>query len=253
MQSPVPVPVVEPCGPNVFVVRDDLLPGGTKSVLVDALMGGREDDGVEEYVYASPCEGGFQVALAHGAVRHGKRATIVCARRQERHPNTQAVASLGAGLVEVFPGYLSTVQARAREYVAGLPRARLLTFGGHEDGAVETIAARMRAVLSLLPRPPSVVWCAVGSGSLLEGIVAGTDARTRVVGVQVGKPYPRADTLPGRVQLRTYPAKFPARSRCAAPFPCMAHYDRKAYECMVREESTASEPLVLFWNVMGDV
>ena len=56
---------------NLLVVRDDLLPGGTKRRALPVLMKGKS-----EYVYASPVYGYGQVALAHVARESGKRATV---------------------------------------------------------------------------------------------------------------------------------------------------------------------------------
>ena len=44
---------------GIKVLRDDLLPGGTKSILMTSIIGE-----AEEYVYGSPVYGGFQIALA---------------------------------------------------------------------------------------------------------------------------------------------------------------------------------------------
>ncbi len=233
---------------NITILRDDRLEGGTKSVALRSMM---DEEETEEFVYASPCEGGFQIALAHGARKYNRRATIVCAQRKQRHPNTKEAAALGANIVEIFPGYLSTVQARAREYVDAHPGSRLISFGANDDGAVEAIAARTRQVLAEMDRLPTVIWCPVGSGTLLEGIVQGTeDEDIRIVGVQVGKKYEKP--LPPRVTLHAYPAEFKTNSKYKhAPFPSMPHYDLKAYETMVNHPTTASEPCVLFWNVMG--
>ena len=63
----------------VLVVRDDLFPGGTKARFLPALF-----NGAEEVVYASPAEGGAQVAHARVARQLGKRATIFVARRTNR-------------------------------------------------------------------------------------------------------------------------------------------------------------------------
>jgi hypothetical protein len=51
---------------GVLVVRDDLFPGGTKARFLGLLF-----NGGEEVVYASPAEGGAQVALATVARRLG--------------------------------------------------------------------------------------------------------------------------------------------------------------------------------------
>lgn len=91
--------------------------------------------GAEEVVYASPAEGGAQVALATVARKLGKRATIFVARRAKPHPRTLQAAKLGAKIVPIAPGYLSVVQARAREYCAQ-SGARLMPFGADMPEAI---------------------------------------------------------------------------------------------------------------------
>jgi hypothetical protein len=87
---------------DVFVVRDDLFPGGTKTRFLPSLF-----DGVSEIVYASPAEGGAQTALATVASQLGKRATIFVAQRAQLHPRTLMAKRLGAQIVPVSPGYLN--------------------------------------------------------------------------------------------------------------------------------------------------
>ena len=96
---------------DVFVVRDDLFPGGTKARFLPSLF-----DGVSEIVYASPAEGGAQTALATVASQLGKRATIFVAQRKQPHPRTLMAKRLGAKIEQVPYGYLRTVQKRAAEY-----------------------------------------------------------------------------------------------------------------------------------------
>ena len=48
---------------GIHVVRDDLFLGGTKARFLPVLF-----DDAEEVVYASPCEGGAQTALAHAVL-----------------------------------------------------------------------------------------------------------------------------------------------------------------------------------------
>ena len=88
--SPAPI-VVEHEG--VLVVRDDLFPGGTKARFLGMLF-----NGADEVVYASPAEGGAQVALATVARNLGKGATIFVARRANPHPRTIQAAKLGANV-----------------------------------------------------------------------------------------------------------------------------------------------------------
>ena len=61
---------------GVLVVREDLFPGATKARFLGCMF-----EGADEAVYASPAEGGAQVALATVARQLGKQATIFVARR----------------------------------------------------------------------------------------------------------------------------------------------------------------------------
>jgi hypothetical protein len=161
---------------GVLVVRDDLFPGGTKARFLGMLF-----DGAEEVVYATPAEGGAQVALATVARKLGKRTTLFVARRAKPHPRTLQAAKLGAKIVPVTPGYLSVVQARAREYCTKTG-ARLLPFGADVPDAVNVIAAAARAT----GLEPDEVWSAAGSGVLARGLAAAwPNARRHAV--QVGR------------------------------------------------------------------
>ena len=135
---------------GVFVVRDDLFPGGTKARFLPILF-----NGVSEIVYASPAEGGAQTALAAVAAKFGKRATIFVAQRVQLHPRTLMAKRLGAQIVQVSPGYLNVVQARARQY-SQEHGARLAPFGFDVPGAIQAIA---EAALSIGDRARRSVVC----------------------------------------------------------------------------------------------
>lgn len=64
-----PVPIVQ-VHAGMQVVRDDLLPGGTKTRAIAALM--HQAEGGAEFVYASPAQGYAQLTLAHCARLLGK-------------------------------------------------------------------------------------------------------------------------------------------------------------------------------------
>src|SRR5262249_27121242 len=122
-----------------------------------------------------------QVALATVARQMSKRATIFAARRAKPHLRTLQAAKLGAKIVPVTPGYLSVIQARAREYCAKTG-AGLLPFGADLPDAVNVIAAAARAT----GIQPDEVWCAAGSGVLSRGLAAGWP-KARRHAVQVGR------------------------------------------------------------------
>ena len=145
---------------GVFVVRDDLFPGGTKARFLPLLF-----DCADEVVYASPAEGGAQTALATVAAKLGKRATIFVAERAQPHPRTLMAKRLGATIMQVSPGYLNVVQARAIRY-SHQTGAVLAPFGFDIPGATQAIA---QAALSIGIQPDEV-WCAAGSGVLARGL-----------------------------------------------------------------------------------
>ena len=120
---------------NIYVVRDDLIPGGTKRCFADALI--RNND---EVVYASPVYGGAQIAIAHAAKSLGVKATIFCAKRKQPHPRTMEAHKAGAKIVQIPNGYLSNVKAKARSYCQQTG-AKLLPFGLESEAAFAALAA----------------------------------------------------------------------------------------------------------------
>jgi hypothetical protein len=222
---------------GILVVRDDLLAGGTKARFVGQLF-----DGADEVVYASSCEGGAQTALATVAAQLHKRATIFVAKRKEPHARALMAKRLGARVMQVSPGYLSTVEARARQYCE-LTGARLAPFGVDIPEAVDAIAAA--AIATGLE--PDEVWCASGSGVLARGLAkAWPNARRHVV--QIGRTL-SAEEVAGAT-IHVYPAPFGARAKSAPPFPSDPHYDAKAWEKCKAARGNASGRVV-FWNVAG--
>lgn len=226
-------PVVEPHR-GVWVVRDDLHPGGTKARFI-----GQVFDAADEAVYASPPEGGAQTALSHVAKALGKRATIFVARRAKPHPRTLEAARLGAKVVQIAPGYLAVVQARAREYCARTG-AFLIPFGAPIPGA-ETVIAEAALMTGL--DAPEEVWCASGSGVLARGLArAFPTARMHVV--QIGRELKPREVAGARIHV--HPRKFSQRALSEPPFPADRHYDAKAWEICLAKRGPGR---TLFWNV----
>ena len=217
------------------VVRDDLFPGGTKARFLPVLF--RD---AAEVVYASPAEGGAQTALATVAAQLGKRATIFVAKRANPHPRALMAKRLGAKVMQVEPGYLNVVQARARAY-AQAKGARLAPFGVDLPEAIEAIAAAARATGD----DPDEVWCASGSGVLTRALGRAWPHARRIV-VQVGRSLTPQDVAGARII--AHPLAFGQACKTAAPFPSDPHYDAKAWEqCAARK----GPGRVLFWNVTG--
>jgi hypothetical protein len=227
-------PIVREHG-GALVIRDDLFPGGTKARFMPFLF-----DGAQEAVYASPAEGGAQTALATVARSLGRRATIFVAARAKLHPRTLEAARLGAKVVPVRPGYLSVVQARAKDY-AKASGARLVPFGVDLPEAISRLAEAAQST----GLEPDEVWCAAGSGVLARAL-AKTWPRARRHVVQVGRELEPKDVANATIHI--YPRAFSEAARASPPFPSDPHYDAKAWETMTARRGPGR---VVFWNVAG--
>lgn len=213
-----------------WVVRDDMLPGGTKRRVIDALF----DGAANEYVYASPAYGFAQVALAHAARDHGVQATIFVAQRKALHMRTTQAHAAGARIVQVPHGYLSNVTAKARAYCEA-SGSRMLPWGLDAETVVDRIAALAASLGTSYPE----VWCCAGSGVLTRGLqLAWPDARH--MAVMIG-----ARPNAGRAEVLVAPERFEQAARERPPFPSCDNYDAKVW----RYFRDHAAPGALYWNV----
>lgn len=230
MKYPIKIDVYK----NLLILRDDLLIGGTKSIFIPHIL----EKGIKEYVYASPVEGGFQLALSKNL---GKQATIFVAKRNTMHDNQKEILDNGSKVIEVPFGYLSNVESKARHYSEAENKGRkLIEWGG--STYVDLITYRAKQVLKKTG-PVDQIWCAVGSGTLMQGIMAAVPPTTQVYGVQVGAKY-SGKTYPN-LHIIEYPRPFKYESKLELPFQSNANYDRKVIEIALEK----ARGKALMWNV----
>lgn len=222
---------------GIFVVREDLYPGGTKARFMPQVFAGHD-----ELVYATPACGGAQFAMATVGAQLGKRVTLFVARRQCPHARTLQAKRLGAKVIEVAPGYLAVVQARARQYAAETG-AHLIPFGFDMPGCIDTLARAARS----LPVQPDEVWCAAGSGTLARSLAMAWPMARRHV-VEVGKELAAADV--SGATIHRYHRPFMELAKHPAPFSADLNYDAKAWEVCAAQHGPGR---VIFWNVAGNV
>lgn len=227
---------------GIHVLRDDLLSGGTKSILADYII--QQHIEKDQFVYASPAVGGFQVALSIYCNHYDKQAIIFSAKRKKPHHHTALCKELGATIAEVSPGYLSLIQHRAKHYCNDNPQAHYIDFGAYSETNIHLLSNRCKMVVEKLGKEPDEIWVAVGSGTLLRSILQATTT-SRIYGVVVGADVHNDNE---RVTLIRYPRPFEYECKFETPFPSHPNYDRKAFEMMMQSHRNGS---VLFWNVMG--
>lgn len=228
---------------GIYVLRDDLLLGGTKSVIMPYIV---NDCSVDEWVYASPVYGGFQIALSAYCKQAGLMATIVTPERKKLHANTLKCMDYGAKLIEDRCGFLSGVQKKALDYCNknSYRKRKLVEFGGKNKANIKKLSKRVKSVIKKLGFEPKEIWCAIGSGTLVESILCSTN-NAKVFGVQVGKEYKGKHK---RLTVFRYHKSFDKPSKFECSFPSTKNYDLKAWEYCLKYRKENKE--VLFWNVL---
>lgn len=232
-----PAPIVEEYD-GIQVVRDDLLPGGTKRRGFSVFL--EQNPEPKGWVYASPRQGYAQLALAYACRDFGKQA-VITVPKGKRYWLTDAAEELGAEIHEIPMGFLTNIQAKARYYVEEHPEFALIPFGGDHPiivNAIKTVAENMDI------DPPKEVWTVMSSGTLSRGLqLAWPDAK--FYGVLIG--HNTTDEERGRAE--TFRSKYQYRQDCKVaerpPFPSSLTYDAKAWT-FVQEHAS---PGALFWNV----
>jgi hypothetical protein len=226
---------------NFTVVRDDLLPGGSKSRFLPFLI-----QGASEVVFGGPFCGGAPLTLSVIGRETGQKVTLFYAERAELHRRQILARQNGASLRFVKPGYMTNVQAKARAY-AEAAGALFLPLGFDVPAAENPFLEAIRAVRKRLGGDPDEVWCAMGSGMLARCLAKGFPS-SAVHGVVVGlASRNEAQAYGPNVVLHKSRYRFEQETKGSAPFPSCGNYDRKAWEICVRE----GKGNVLFWNVMG--
>lgn len=230
------------------LVDDAHLPGGTKQrVLVPYLRTLKETD----VVYAGPCEGFAQCALAISAAIVGKRAHLFLAKRNTRHIRTIRAAQCGAIIHEVENGYLNVVKARAAEFVEHLNAtvdntirmgggAKLLPFGLDDP----VIRNGLTAVAAKLGLSPAEFWVTAGSGTLCRALAAAWPQATSHA-IRVGAE----PKLPEKKSYRyDAPEKFSEKAKNPPPYDATDNYDAKLWQFA----KAGASPGAVIWNVAGN-
>ena len=234
-----PQPIIEEHG-RMIVVRDDLVPGGSKMRFLPYLV---ED--AKEVVFGGPFCGGAPFALSVWGARTNTKITLFYAKRKLLHQRQKAALRNGATIYQVPFGYMSNVQSKAKRYAAD-HGALFLPLGFDLPAASAPFIQQMRNVRRMIGQVDQV-WSCAGSGMLARCLAEAfypTPVHAVIVGLQSrNKKQPFRDN----VTTYTYPREFGWSAKSLAPFPSCGNYDRKAWEfCQAR-----SSGKVLFWNVLG--
>jgi hypothetical protein len=256
-------------GLEITVVRDDKLCGGTKSrAVVQHLQNIMKDDPlVDEFVYVTSWFGGAQIALAWGVRELNKALPIGSPRKKailftrdpggDVRPYTQVAMDMGAEFhFAPSPSQAAADYVEKRRGRAG--GAWLLNSGFKSSRTVDVIAGYARKVAEEFGRFDEA-YCAVGSGTLIQGLVRGQLARV-YHGVCVFGTCPKLTLLkgsPGQGQMHMHnhrwPFEEPAPRDLYPPFPSASRYDAKVWRYVLNTERSPlihTPKRVVMWNVM---
>jgi len=229
------------------VVRDDLLPGGTKVRLAKALFDAYPD--ITEWCYGGGIAYGYaQIALAIACKQYGKDFTMWLAKRKELHPYTKRAVAEGAKLIEVNMGMLSVTKARSREYAAKKDYRMDIPMGLDIEPCLAELERVARELSLHFGAPPKEVWTVAASGTLTRGLQRAWP-KAKFYAVQVGHKLTDAEL--GRAELIECPLKFQQKPKKEdlPPFPSALNYDAKLWQYVKKYASKNA----LVWNVAGDV
>lgn len=252
-------PQVDDVGDGWSVVRDDLLPGGTKTRYLPALIHAIADDPEsQEVVFAGPAQGALPLALA---MRYGPlhRCTLWYPQRKLLAPRQFETLLYGAHhLYSPYPDVRPTiVKKRAKDY-SDANGALCIRWSLSYPEVVWTIGTIMQTI-DMAYGPFAEVWVAGGGGTLARGILSGVNkvwgkqsTETSVHVVPIGRNMlPRE--VEGCVLHETPDYAMDRACRIVPPFPCDPYYDAKAWEAGVKvshQQNANHVPFKrrLFWN-----
>ncbi len=220
---------------GIKVVRDDLIDGGTKRRAFYTYVNSTEHD---EYVYASPRQGYAQLSLAYACKDLDRKCTVTVPQGK-RYWLTDEAEELGCNIIEVPMGFLTNIQAKAKNYCLE-HEAHLIPFGGDHPIIIEA----MRQTALSLDINPTEIWTVMSSGVLSRGL-QGAFPNAKVYGVRIGHNTTKREQ--GRAE--TFKSKYKFQQECKEierpPFQSSLTYDSKAWTFIKEHASDGA----LFWNV----
>jgi hypothetical protein len=217
-----------------WVVRDDLIDGGTKVRALLRILPGLNTSIV---AYAADCFGFGPRALANATHRLGVRAVIVFPAMDTPSDSYRYVSRLPHVTTVVLPGIRTQNEAyeHARE-IAESHNAHLFPIGFDTPQFTATLAS----IASEVEFSPREVWALAGSGCLARALQVAWPSAT-VHAVSMGFPHVRTGNA---IVHRT--AELPDQpARVSPPYPSANYYDAKVWSVA----SAVGADDALIWNV----
>lgn len=244
-----------PCnGRKIHILRDDLLPGGTKQRGAVPFLQEKMQQGYQEFVYASPMAGFAQIALAKSCHAVGARSTVFA----EVDPVTQGLSEFSLQAQEtatVNPCASFTDAEYTAYYYAMANTSRYLMPLGFNDAVfrqylTEALAAQWWDLCRVYPYQADRVWVAVGSGTLITVLRRVLPEEVELVAVDIRVleiDDPRLAAVRALPNTRYYRVDQPFRTPCpeAPPIPSNPFYDAKVWP-LLKQHGRQND---FWWNI----
>lgn len=230
-----PAPVIMPCE-RFHVLRDDLLPGGTKRRVLHHLLRSVTED---ELVYPGHAGGFAGLALALAAQDHGKRVRLFFPFPLLETDVLRKTIALPNVSYEVIEGAVEQQDVvPAAQAHAEAHRACMYPIGFN----MPSFSAGLVSLAKSLPISPQEVWVLGGSGTLARALdIAWPGAVVQTV--NLGMPHGSF----GDTNVWHAPELPDEQARFPPPYPSAPLYDAKIW----RFASVHGIDGALIWNVAG--
>ena len=231
------------------VIRDDLLPGGTKQRALETYL--ESFSNVTEYVYAGPDTGYTQIALAHVCHRLNKRAVIFASGLKGTPAETcqRAAEYEGVTMHHLKTDFKGIMEA-ASKYVKTTSGSVLIPFELANTNYLNILIERLKEAVADIPAPKRV-WIPTGNGTLLRALAA-VWPKSKLLVVSVIKPidwklYP--EEIQRNVKEYSATAHYKVfeevKPHDTPPYPSLPAYDSKVWIFAKND----LQPNDYIWNV----
>lgn len=244
---------------TIYVVRDDVLPGGTKQRAMLPLLAELYEQGYREFVYASPFAGFAQIALSASCQKLGYQCTLFCeedrdggSTRHALHELSEVAKNMGAS-IHVEPT-LAEAEIAAKEYCDQRKACFLLPFGFHCQVFTRQLKIALQVqwvyIEKALGKSPKALWLPVGSGTLATVFRYIVPNTTYLKCISVNMLEEKNESIQWllaapKVSMQ-YSCKPFIKPACEVPpIPSSRYYDAKLWS-FIREQA---EPGDVWWNV----
>ncbi len=199
-----------------WVVRDDLIPGGTKQIVLRELL---PTLGETHFVYAASVFGKGGAALAFACAELGFQCTLFVAKSNVQMKWVEDVKALGTKIIWTDLMPVTVLEEMAWNY-AVQHNAFCLPLGFASE-QFETI---LQNYARLLPFEPKEIWCPIVSGTMAHSLEqAFPNAAIKGVSVVKNPDYK------GFGEMLFAPEKFVRGAAIPPPYPSWTYSDAKVW------------------------